>query len=89
MPSTINSNVDIANNYANNIAGSVSSTSVASLAGVDDDNTLAESGVYNSFNSLRGTFETLKGALMADADNLRTAASCFESVDSQEAGNFK
>lgn len=89
MPSTINSNMDIANNYAGNIAGSVSSTSVASLAGVDDDNTLAESGVYNSFNSLRETFETLKGALMADADNLRAAASCFENADSQEAGNFK
>lgn len=84
----IKSRADVANNYAGNIEGSVSSVSLRSLPGVNDDNTLAESGVYNSYNSLKVTFETLKQALVADAGNLRSAADVFGDADSSAGKVF-
>ena len=81
MAEEIKSNADIVGNYARNIEASVSDVDISWLAGVDDDNTLAESGIYNSFYTLRDSFETFKQALMTDANNLRTAAETFEAAD--------
>lgn len=84
----IKSRADIASSHASNIERSVSAVSLRDLAGVDDDNTLAESGVYNSCNSLKQTFETLRQALMADAENLRAAAEVFGDADGSAGRSF-
>ena len=84
----IRSNIEIADTNASNISGAVSHVGIDSLAGVNDDNTLAESGIYNSAASLKQTFDTLAHALMADAGHLRDAASHFDKEDGAAAGSF-
>lgn len=86
---------DVANDYASNIADAASALDFPWLNGVDDDNTLAESGVYNSYHSLKSSIETLESDLQADAENLKAAAICFEEVEREDVkstidqiGNF-
>lgn len=79
---------DVANNHADNIANAASALDFPWLNGVDDDNTLAESGAYNSYHSLKSTFATLKQALETDAENLRAAAAAIEETDKQQAISY-
>lgn len=85
MAEEIKSNASNVDAYANSIENAVSAVDVGWLNGVDDDNTLAESGIYNSFYTLRDSFETFKQALMTDAGNLRAAAAAFEEADENAA----
>lgn len=85
----VRSNAALVSAHATNISGSVSDVQVDSLAGVDGDNTLAESGVYNSAASLRQTFGTLAQTLVADADRLRNAAAVFDEEDTAIAGSYR
>lgn len=85
MAGQIRSRHDAADNYANNLANSVSSLNLGSLYGVNDDNTLAESGVYNSYNALRSTFQQFKQVILSDAENLKAAANAIEEADSAVA----
>lgn len=56
------------------------------LYGVDSDNTLAESGVYNSFNSaLKSNFDDFVETLNSDCDNLDVAAELFFQLDEDQA----
>lgn len=65
-----------------------SSKVVADLEGVDDDNTLAESGIYNSMNALKGRFGQLLAATNADAANLESAAYALAVADASSARIF-
>lgn len=85
MADEIKSNASNVDAYANSIENAVSAVDVGWLNGVDDDNTLAESGIYNSFYTLRDSFETFKQALMTDVGNLRAAAAAFEEADENAA----
>lgn len=59
------------------------------LYGVDDDNTLAESGVYNSHHDLKSCGETLLASLDADAGNVQKAAEAYEAADTASAKGFE
>lgn len=63
--------------------------SMGGLYGVDDDNTLAESGVYNSFNSLRDAGNNVFRSLNADASSLSAAAMSYARADSASAAGFR
>lgn len=61
----------------------------AVLHGVDDDNTLAESGVYNSCNSLCNAANSVLRSLSSDASNLISAVQSYECADAASAGGFR
>lgn len=65
-----------------------SGASMASLAGVDDDNTLAESGIYNSHGALRSSFMGLQSSLNADAANIVAAARALSAADAAASVAF-
>ena len=58
------------------------------LDGVDDDSTLAESGVYNSYHDLRAQAETALRTLNSDAFNLAAAAAAYDQADADSAAGF-
>ena len=85
MGDYISSKASEANSHADRLANAAEGLSFGALYGVDDDNTLAESGVYNTHNSIRGTLATLQQALQSDAGNIRTAAEVADQADSETA----
>lgn len=85
MGDYISSKASEANSHADRLANAAEGLSFGALYGVDDDNTLAESGVYNTHNSIRGTLATLQQALQSDAGNIRTAAEVVDQADSETA----
>lgn len=85
MGDYISSKTSKANSFADRIASAAEGLSIGSLYGVDDDNTLAESGVYNTCNSIRETLATLQQALRSDAENIRAAAAVIDQADYETA----
>lgn len=59
------------------------------LGGVDEDNTLAESGVYNTYSRLSGLYTEALQAMRADAANIEAAAYLLEESDSLSAKGFR
>lgn len=82
MGDYISSSKEIADDYANRIAESVSYLDPSSLDGVDDDNTLAESGLYSTYYYLKSMLEQFKQTMRVEAANLRSAASAINEADS-------
>ncbi len=58
------------------------------LEGVGDDNTLAESGIYNTYFGARGVYWDVVKAISGEAECIRHAATAFEVVDAQIAQNY-
>lgn len=85
MGDYITSKASEANGYADRIVNAIANLNIGSLYGIDDDNTLAESGVYNTHNSIKETLATLQQALQSDADNIRTAAEVVDRADLEAA----
>lgn len=82
---TTTSNSDTAESYASALE---SQLEVSDLAGVDDDNTLAESGVYATAWDLIDAMRSLVEAANADAEAIRSAAAAFDSWDESQAGSY-
>lgn len=82
MGDYISSSKEIADGYADRIVESVSYLNPGSLDGVDDDNTLAESGLYSSYYQLKSMLEQFKQTMRAEAANLRSVASVINEADS-------
>lgn len=85
MGGYITSKASEANGYADRIVSAIANLNIGSLYGADDDNTLAESGVYNTHNSIKETLATLQQALQSDAGNIRTAAEAVDQADFEAA----
>lgn len=51
------------------------------LEGVDDDNTLAESGIYNTYTALKNTYSKTMTCLAGDGQHIEDAAYLFEDAD--------
>lgn len=85
MSDYISSKASKANSLADRLASAAEGLGIGSLYGVDDDNTLAESGVYNTHDSIRGTLAMLRSAIQADAGHIRTAAEVVDQADLEAA----
>lgn len=82
---TTTSNSDTAESYASALE---SQLEISDLAGVDDDNTLAESGVYATAWDLIDAMRSLVETANADAEAIRSAAATFDSWDESQAGSY-
>lgn len=85
MPLPITSNNEQANFWSAMLR---SSFSAPGLYGVDDDNTLAESGVYATYAALSDAGNSTLRSLSCDAQNLGAAAANYEQADAASAAGF-
>lgn len=86
MSGQIRSNCDAAFEWSKRLGASYA---FGSLHGVDDDNTLAESGIYNTAHEMKALVNKAFSALSADAAGIVSAAGVYKSADQASAGEFK